>query len=103
MNVESFTKPVKRPVKVLVVNQVSLKSMTKIIHIEVFSNRQKLFAFFNELGTMYAIKKGRELRRPLLTYKTFAQYLQSCDAQFIHVASTGYFAGSYLVQIITVK
>lgn len=98
-----ITKPVKRTLNVLVVNQVSFNSQNKIINIEVFSNRIKLYNFFCGLGTCYAKKNGQQFSRPLLTYKTFTEYIRNGEAHFVHVASTGVFSGSYLVQIKPVK
>jgi hypothetical protein len=98
-----ITKPVKRTLNVLVVNQVSFSSQNKIINIEVFSNRIKLYNFFCGLGTCYAKKNGQQFSRPLLTYKTFTEYIRNGEAYFVHVASTGVFSGSYLVQIKPVK
>jgi hypothetical protein len=103
MNYDDITQTVKKKLNVLVVNQLSYKSQSKIIYTEVFSNRIKLYNFFNGLGTCYAKKMGNQFKRPLLTYKTFTEYIRSGDAVYIHVASTGVFSGSYLVQIITVK
>jgi hypothetical protein len=103
MNYEDITKTVKKKVNVLVVNQLSLRSQAKIIHTEVFSNRIKLFNFFNGLGVCYKKKNGNNFSRPIVTYKSFAEYIRNGEANYIHVASTGVFSGTYLVQIITVK
>jgi hypothetical protein len=99
MNYDNITKPVKRPLNVLVVNQVSFKSQNKIINIDVFSNRIKLYNFFCAMGTCYAKKNGQSFSRPLLTYKTFTEYIRDGEAHYVHVAGTGVFAGTYLVQI----
>lgn len=99
MNYDEITKPVKRQLNVLVVNKLSGPGIHKVIAIEVFSNRIKLYKFFCELGTCYAKKNGQSFSRPLLTYKTFTEYIRDGEAHFVHVASTGVFSGTYLVQI----
>ena len=103
MNYNEITATVKKKLKVIVVNRILDKGKGEIVTTEVFSNRIKLYKYFCSLGTCYAIRKGNEFKRPLLTYKTFTEYIRNCEAQYIYVASTGVFAGRYLVQIITVK
>lgn len=98
--IQDINTPVKRTLNVLVVNQITQKGISQI---EVFSNRIKLYNFFCELGTCYAKKNGQQFSRPLLTYKTFTEYIRNGKPHFIHVASTGVFSGTYLVQIKTVK
>jgi hypothetical protein len=99
MNYNDITKPVKRPLNVLVVNQLSGKGTNQVISIDVFSNRIKLYNFFCAMGTCYAKKNGQSFSRPLLTYKTFTEYIRDGEAHLVHVAGTGVFAGTYLVQI----
>jgi hypothetical protein len=51
------------------------------------------------MGTCYAKKNGQSFSRPLLTYKTFTEYIRDGEPHLVHVAGTGVFAGTYLVQI----
>lgn len=103
MNYQEITATVKKKLNVIVVNRILDKGKSEIVTTEVYSNRIKVYNYFNSLGTCYAIRKGNEFKRPLLTYKTFTEYIRNGEAHFIYVASTGSFAGRYLVQIITVK
>jgi hypothetical protein len=103
MNYEEITATVKKRLNVIVVTRVTDKGKNEITSQEVFSNRIKVYENFNKLGTCYAIRIGNEFRRPLLTYKTFTEYIRSGEAKYIYVASTGTFSGRYLIQILTVK
>lgn len=103
MNYQEITATVKKKLNVIVVNRVLDKGKSEIVTTEVYSNRIKLYQHFCNLGTCYAIRKANEFKRPLLTYKTFTEYIRNGEAHFIYVASTGSFAGRYLIQIITVK
>lgn len=103
MNFENITATVKKKINVIVVSRILDKGRNEIINVDVYSNRIKVYKIFCNLGTCYAIRNGNEFKRPLLTYKTFTEYIRDGSAQYIYVASTGNFAGRYLVQIITVK
>jgi hypothetical protein len=100
---QEITATVKKKLNVIVVSRILDKGKTEIVSQAVYSNRIKVYEGFCEMGTCYAIRKGNEFKRPLLTYKTFTEYIRNGEAKFVHVASTGVFAGRYLVQIITVK
>jgi len=103
MSYEEITATVKKRLNVIVVSRILDKGKSEIIAQEVYSNRIKVYESFCKMGTCYAIRKGNEFKRPLLTYKTFTEYIRNGEAQYIHVASTGVFAGRYLVQILKVK
>lgn len=103
MSYTEITATVKKKLNIIVVNRILDKGKNEILITECYSNRIKVYKHFCNLGTCYAIRNGNEFKRPLLTYKTFTEYIRNGDPQIIHVASTGIFAGRYLVQIITVK
>jgi hypothetical protein len=103
MNLETITATVKKKLNVIVVSRILDKGKSEIVSQEVYSNRIKVYQGFCNKGTCYAIRTRNEFKRPLLTYKTFTEYIRNGEAKYIYVASTGNFAGRYLVQIITVK
>lgn len=103
MSYDEITATVKKKLNVIVVNRILDKGKSEIVSTEVYSNRIKVYNYFCSLGTCYAIRKGNEFKRPLLTYKTFTEYIRNGEAQYVYVASTGVFAGRYLIQIVSVK
>jgi hypothetical protein len=103
MNFENITATVKKKLNVIIVSRILDKGKSEIVSQEVYTNRIKVYNYFCSKGTCYAIRKGNEFKRPLLTYKTFTEYIRNGEPQYVYVASTGSFAGRYLVQIITVK
>ena len=62
----------------------------------LFGSKTKCYRYLSTLGTIYAKRIGNEFRRPLLTYKTFCEYTKK-DC-LVHVASTGAFAGRFMIQ-----
>jgi hypothetical protein len=62
----------------------------------LFGSKTKCYRYLCSLGTVYAKRSGNEFRRPLLTYKTFCEYTKK-DC-LVHVASTGTFAGRFMIQ-----
>jgi len=62
----------------------------------LFGSKTKTYKYLCSLGTAYAIRSGNEFRRPLLTYKTFCEYTKKDS--LIFVASTGVFAGRFMIQ-----
>lgn len=62
----------------------------------LFGSKTKCYRYLCSIGTVYAKRSGNEFRKPLLTYKTFCEYIKK-DC-LVHVASTGTFAGRFMIQ-----
>jgi hypothetical protein len=93
-----YTQPEKRERKVTLCTRVHDTKQMNFITTIPFGSRTKCYKWLNSQGTVYAIRNGNEFRRPLLTYKTFCKYLETND--LVHVASTGNFAGRYIIRIL---
>jgi len=105
MTLEEITKPVRKQVKTMLVIRVLDQGKHELLEAVAYSNRKKVYDLFCSMGTVYAIRKGNEFKRPLLTYKTFCEYMKGDPEQFkrLYIASTGVFAGRYLVKLIQIK
>lgn len=78
--------------------RVTDKSALVYVESWLFGSKTKCYKYLCSLGTVYAKRSGNEFRRPLLTYKTFSVFLKTDKDCIVHVASTGSFAGRFIIQ-----
>jgi hypothetical protein len=62
----------------------------------LFGSKTKCYKYLCSIGTVYGKRIGREFQRPLLTYKTFCEFIKKNN--LVHVASTGSFDGRFIIQ-----
>jgi len=100
MMLEELLKPRKNKFKITLCARVNDTGSPILIECLPFTNRRKCYLHLQNLGTVYAIRKGNEFKRPLLTYETFTRLIKNGDPVMVYVASTGIFAGRYRIQIL---
>lgn len=94
----TFTEKIRR--NVTLCTKLHDNKQMNFINTIPFGSRTKCYKWLTHQGTVYAIRKGNEFRKPLLTYKTFCKYLEKNE--LVHVASTGHFAGRYIIRIMNI-
>jgi hypothetical protein len=77
---------------------IRLNDKSALVYVDslLFGSKTKCYKYLCSLGTVYAKRFGNEFRRPLLSYKTFCEYIKKDS--LVHVASTGSFAGRFIIK-----
>ena len=91
-----YTPTVNLPRSFTICTRLTDKLSLVYVDTYLFGSKTKCYKYLCSLGTVYGKRSGNEFRRPLLTYKTFCEFLKK--ENLVHVASTGTFAGRFIIK-----